>query len=328
MKKLLILCIIVLLGSCSRLEITPPAAEVERTLTNYLEETGMSPAALIHQVKDQNRSVLLVGVRGVQSDLELLAYFIPVLTDMGELSLGLWFLDNVPSPMIDEYFSDDSSGLEADDLLFASDPSFTGYREYREFLEYLRDFIISLPEETHWLVSGSDTQKNNTFFIYIPYSELSTFSPRDDKYTIFIHNPVQPAEEKSYFPFQGQLYYMLIHKWPQYRYAAIDLAASPFGSLFFNSLDQETGTPVRERFDGVLLAGIEKGFTPLHRIEDFINENNAPEALEAFPRQIIRKKIKPASYLMNMKLRKEDRKWRNSLKKMSDFLSEYYPSFE
>ncbi len=326
MKKLFIILTIALVASCGRQEIIPPSAEVENALTDYLEESAASPASLIRQIREQNRSVLLVGARGGESDLELLAYFVPVLMDMGELSLGLWFLDNVPSSMIDGYFSGDSSDLEAQDLLFASDPSMTGYMEYKEFLEYLRDFITSLPADTSWLIRGAETGDNTPFLSYIPYQDLPADSSRNDAYTIFIHNPVETPEKKSYFPFQGQLYYLLIHKWPQYRYAGIDLSHSPFGGLFFNERDREQGVPVRERFDGLLLAGIEKGFTPLHSIEDFINEGNAAEALDAFPNQIIREKIKPASYLMNMKLRREDRKRAKSLEKLSDFLAEYYPS--
>ena len=327
MKKILILCCAALICSCNKLEILTPLSEEDRALTFYLEEKGTTPAGLLREIGKGGQSVLLIGSRGIESDLELMKYFVPVLVDMDRFSLGLWFLNQVPSKSIERFFSQENSNETAEDLLFQSNPALTGFTEYAEFLEYLKKTVQSLSDEVDWLITGSTEAEDSVFLNYITFDSY-TRNSRDftDYYTLFIHNPVQPAEEKSYFPFQGRLYYLLIHKWPQYQYGGIDLKGSPFGELFFNPQDMAEGVAVKNRFDGIVLAGIDKGFIPLHPIENFINENNALRALDAFPDQVIRKKVKPASYLMNMKLRMEERKRRKNLEKMAEFLSDYYPS--
>ncbi len=327
MKKLILFSLI-FISSCGKQNAIIPERDVSIPLSLYLDENDQSPAHLI-ETKIQNETpVVLVGARGIQSDLELLKYLVPVLADLDSLNLGLWFLNGIPADSLNLFFNHSESDLTARDLLFMSNPAQTGYAEYADFLNYLKNFIRKLPEGTSWNISGTDSTVPSALS-YLSWDQRdSEILKEDNSYTIFLHNPIIPIEGKSELPFQGELYYLMITEWQLHQYSGIDLEYSPFGELYLTSQDRENNQPVKERFNGLILCGIQESLTPVRLIEDFINEGNAAEALAAFPDQFIRKKLKPASYIMNLKLRSEDKKRRKILARFSKILSDYYPSEE
>ena len=319
-KYLLQLLILVLLISCSDKGFTIPQEETEIQLSAYMHKESTTQASYISSEAEAGKNVLLYGCRGVSSDLEILKYMVPLLGDLHKLSLGLWFLKGVDQTLLNRYLAGEKDGFTAEDLLFLSDPSRTGYKEYADFLRYLRNYISISPSDLEWNISG---QKDDTIFLYYDVLEALPLPNSEEKRSlVLIHNPLFDAKGHRLLPFQGQLFSLLIQRWQKYEFSAVSLKDSAFGDLFLTHEDIESGSAVKDSFDCLFLTGQSLPFMPLTKIESFITEENARQALESFPDQIIRKKPKPAAYVMNVKLRRWDKKNIKYLKKLSEILCE------
>ena len=265
----------------------------------------------------------LVGMRGNRGDIELLTYLVPVLADLDKLTMELWFLSGVDQVLLDGYFSGEERELTGKDLLFLSDPSRTGYSEHIAFLEYLRDFIMNSPSTLRWKISGineSEEDESHLFFRYISQEIYLSDNSLANGFKVFIHNPVLDSKGRVELPFRGALYYMLIHEWPLYQYSGIPLKNTPFGELYLTRNSSAMNHKVLNEFDALILMGREEWLFPLNPIQKFINESNTPQALESFPDQIIREKVKPASYLMNLRLKRDQKRIQKNLAKIQQFL--------
>jgi len=324
MKKLLCLVPLLILLSCGNPRIERLPDSTETGLTDYLRSRHMSPADLILRSSEDSRGVLLTGTRGLQSDITLLRYLVPVLHDAGHPSMALWFLHSGDEERIEAFMSGSDESITAEDLLFRADPARAGYTEYRDFLDYLKAFNAALPENSTFRVSGLPPlpDQADPFLVYtIP--ELPVSSGTRDR--VLIHNPLQNSSGHWEIPFQGGLVHLMIHKWSLYRYSGILLSDSPFGDLYLTIEDRDAGRKVSEQYDGLILMGDREIFQPLSLLEGFINEGNTAAALESFPDQWIREQIKPAAYLMNRKLSSRHNRLTGVLEDMEVSAEEHYP---
>ncbi|OQY33759.1 MAG: hypothetical protein B6241_06820 [Spirochaetaceae bacterium 4572_59] len=333
MKKIiLLLLILVLFCGCSQGRIIPIEEKQAAVLSSYLHSEHESPAELIRFYAASDEKILLSGSNGIRSDFDLLRYIVPVLNDLQIRSMGFWFLNNISQEILDNYFSGNSDKYSAKDLLFLSDPSRTGFYELEEFILYLKDFIHRSPEEASlWQISGSELKEDSEtspFLLYSCYSQSEDKKITEERKKILIHNLLLNENGKWELPFQGALYDLMIHKWPLYHYSGINLNESPFGDLYLSEEDFRNNDTVSRYYDGLILMGVEDLFDPLSPIEAFINEGNTAEALEFFPDQLIRKKVKPASYLMNRTLRSQFNKMKRQFSRFSKIIDENYPSLE
>ncbi len=332
MKKYLILSLCIpLFWSCFNQEIVPPSSEMKDELTTFLKYSYLTPGGLIRKQSVEADKITIIGTRGLRGDLQLLTYLVPVLADMNKMTMELWFLSGVDQTILDCFFSGDESEYTAKDLLFLSDPSRTGYTEYADYLDYLRDFISHYPEPLDWKISGITgygAEEESSFIRYISQEIYLADNGTAKGNKILIHNPVWNSKGRMELPFQGALYYMMIHQWSLYQYSGIPLDDSPFGKLYLTQNDIAMDHQVQNDFDALILMGREEWLFPLNPIEQFINESNTPQALQSFPDQLIRKKAKPASYLMNFSLKREQKKIRKNLTKIQQILLENYPTGE
>lgn len=333
MKKIFLLLFISLLfWSCSQEEIIPLENEQVMVLSSYLQNLHQSPGELIRSYAAKDEKIQLFGREEIRSDFSLLRSIVPVLNDLQMRSMGFWFLDNINQEILDNYFIGNSRQYSAEDLLFLSDPSKTGFYELKDFIVYLKDFIQKSPEEASlWHISGTQLSEDTQPSPYLLYSNGTQSEKKDTtdkRKRVLIHNLLLNENGKWELPFQGALYNLMIHKWPLYRYSGINLNESPFGNLYLSETDNKEQNPISLYYDGLILMGVENLFDPLSPIEGFINEGNAPEALKHFPDQFIRNKVKPASYLMNRTLRRQLNKRKRIFSKFSEIIDENYPSLE
>ena len=332
MKKYLILCLFIpLFWSCFNQEIVPPSSEVKDELTIFLKNSYQTPGELIRIQSEEVDTITIIGTRGLRGDLQFLTYLVPVLADMGSLTMELWFLNGVDQAVLDRFFSGEESDYTANDILFLSDPSRTGYTEYADYLDYLRDFIGHYPEQLNWNISGINRDRDDGKVFFVRYISQEIYIADNEVaggYKILIHNPVLNSKGRMELPFQGALYYMMIHEWPLYQYSGIPLENSPFGELYLTQNAITMSHQVQNEFDAIILMGRDEWLFPLNPIEKFINENNTARALMSFPDQLIRKKAKPASYLMNLKLKRDQKRIQKNLSGIQQILLENYPSSE
>lgn len=333
MKKIfLLLFIYPLFWSCSQEEIIPIEDEQVMLLSFYLHNSHMSPGELIRSYAAADEKILLLGREEFRTDFSLLRSIVPILNDLQMRSMGFWFLDNINQEILDNYFIGNSDQYSADDLLFLSDPSKTGFYELKDFIVYLRDFIQESPEEASlWHISGTEPSEDTQTSPFLIYSNSAQFEKKDTtdiRKRVLIHNLLLSENGKWELPFQGALYNLMINNWPLYHYSGINLNESPFGNMYLSDADNREKIPVSLYYDSLILMGVENLFDPLSPIEGFINEGNTPEALKYFPDQLIRNKVKPASYLMNRTLRRQFNKRKRQFSKFSKIIDENYPSLE
>ena len=101
---------------------------------------------------------------------------------------------------------------------------------------------------------------------------------------------------------------MFIHEWIMDQYALIRMKDTVLGEYYVTSDDREARIRGNEKYDYLFLMGVSSSYESFVPIDSFITEENVTEALKSFPGQLIREKLKPASYLVNKKIQKIHRR--------------------
>jgi hypothetical protein len=118
----------------------------EQQLIIRLERNSVNPGQLIADLSEESSVILIAETRGFRENLLVLEYLVPVLHSRGITSMGIWFADDLYQDTLDRLLSDpDESESLADEIIRLSSPRW-GYTEYRDFLLYVRNFNLSLPE--------------------------------------------------------------------------------------------------------------------------------------------------------------------------------------
>ena len=303
MKNIIMLLTIPLLFSCHANYIETPDS-TERQL--YNEVIHVEIASAIEEEIKADRKILISGNSQSVEQFDLLKYLLPVLHDRKILSMGFWFLKGNSDLEILKYLRDDKDALTESELLFNTDPVLCGFQEYADFLVYMKDFYSNHDQPNEMVITDSDKA-----LVYFDLYQQPGI--RDERYHFMIHTPILLPGNHYELPFAGKLYYMMIHDWPLNHYNVLNIKGTILEDQFLTSSDRKLDITAGMIADALILLGYPESFSPLKKIDEFINEGNVSEALQSFPRQIIRKKVKPASYLVNKKV---DRIHRNKYKKI------------
>ena len=318
MKNILLLLTPVLLLSCGAAVQIPDAAQRRE----YNEHTTRLtiPAVVEREIADGNMIQINANSKSYEA-IELMNYLIPLLDDRDHLSMSFWFLDGNSDSDILSWLNDDPESPSARELLFTSDPVLAGFTPYEEFLDGLREFYRTLEVPQNMSITTSYNA-----FVRFELFENREFDSRRTQY--LVHSPVLNAKSGWEMPFKGHLYFMMIHDWLLENYRIIPVKDSVLEESYLTSTDEKEGVAAGSYLDGLILMGWSSEYTPFPGIESFITEENIAQALEFFPRQIIREKTNPATYLVNKKVSTRHRRISRHLEKLYSKITELEPADE
>ncbi len=316
MKKALYLLLLLTFMSCTPFR-SPSSSEIEilkqEIQPGKIEELGR------HIVSTGTGMIVYASPKGPEA-LAFLSYIIPLLNSRSSLSLRFWFLENNSDERILSFLKGDLNGPSAEDLLRRADPELCGFEPYRDFLIKLKAYYGELEEEERFKISSSDD-------VLLDFRLYNGDFLRDDERSVYlIHSPLREGRHWE-FPFEGILYAMMIQEWPLQNYGYIRVEKNSLGSSFLTSRDAGEERLASERIDGLILMSYPEEYFPMKRIDSFVNEENIAEVLDFFPRQLIREKTKPASYLVNRKIDARHRKATRKLGRLYEAVREEIPGY-
>ena len=317
MKHIALILSITTLLSCSPFH-SPESSERD-IIRNEIHPRKIE--TVIGQVLDSGKDLTVYASPKGPEALEFLSYVIPVLHEQGDLSLRLWFLKNNSDSEVKAFLEGEDGAYTASDLLRRANPVLGGFMAYETFLLNLKSFYNNLEDSESLKISSSD----NVILDFRLYD--GTFKEEAERNVYLIHSPL-PDGRRWEFPFQGILYSMMIHEWPLREYSAIDISGNYLGSSYLTERDADENRTASELIDGLFLMSFPREYIPMTRIESFVTEENISEVLSFFPRQLIREKTKPASYLVNRKIKASHKKAVRSLKRMYESILEEIPGNE
>lgn len=318
MKNILFALIPFLLISCGGAVQVPDDA-VRRDLNE--KTTRLRISEVIDSEIAADNKIQINGNSKSYEAIELIKFLVPLLEDRGNLSMGFWFTDGCSDEEILGFLNDEEGAPEAVDLLFKTDPVLAGFTPYQELLEGIKSFYQEIDNPEDILITSSDEA-----FVRFDLYERGDFD--DGRKQYLIHSPLLNSRGRWEMPFQGQLYFMMIHDWLLENYRIIPMEGSVLEYSFLTRENESDGITAGSLMDGIILMGRDSSYTPFHRIEAFITEENIPYALEFFPKQIIREKTNPATYLVNKKVSGRHRRSSRKLEKLYSLITELEPSVD
>ena len=318
MKNILLLFPLLILISCTPLSV--PDTPQRQLLNEALQPRKIE--TLVDEILDAGHDLTVYASPKGPEALSFLSYVIPVLHDHGKLSMRLWFLANSSDEDIMGFLAGRSGAPDAEELLRKANPILCGFEAYRLFLEKLKTFYTELEDPESFTISSSDDVVLD-FRLYDGH-----FLPKENREVYLIHSPLPVGRASWELPFKGILYSMIIHEWPLREYAGLNITGTSLASDYLTRQDDRNNSPASDKIDGLFLLSYPRQYSPMERIEGFINPENVSRVLSFFPRQIIREKTKPASYLVNMKIDyKHDRAVRK-LNRIYRRILEIVPGYE
>lgn len=305
MKYTAIPLLLLSLLSCTPLS-SPDVAEREALKKEILP---VKIEGVADEIGESGKKLIVYASPKGREALQFLSYMIPLLHERGELSMRLWFLANNDAEEVRAFLEGKESAPSASDLLRRANPILCGFEAYRSFLERLRVFYSNLEDPSSFSISSSDEVLMD-FRLY-----NGQFLPKGEDLVYLVHSPLQTGRQWD-LPFEGLLYSMMIYEWPMREYGAIDIRGSSLGASYLTGRDAHEETAAADLIDGLFLMSFPREYQEMKRIEGFVNEQNVSQVLEFFPRQLIREKTKPASYLANARIDFRHNRAERRLKKM------------
>jgi hypothetical protein len=114
-------------------------------LNQWLDENRITPADLLEEELATGRSAILVQDEKLRADtIDLMRSIIPVLYDLEIRDVGVFFLNASKQDELDGYIVDGDKITLPGKLLLSADAAL-GYREYCDFMDYVRGFNQKLP---------------------------------------------------------------------------------------------------------------------------------------------------------------------------------------
>jgi hypothetical protein len=317
MKNTALVLLLVTLVSCSPFK-SPDAVERETVLKEIHPVKIERIADEIHETG--KKLSVYASPKGPEA-LQFLSYMIPVLHERGELSIRLWFLENNSDEEIKAFLEGREGAPDASDMLRHANPILCGFEPYAGFLEKLRSFYSELEDPESLSVISSDDVLLD-FRLYNGH-----FLPKEERLVYLVHSPLQTGRHWD-LPFEGLLYSMMIHEWPLKEFGAVDIRDSSLGSSSLTGRDAQEGSMASDQIDGLFLMSFPREYVAMQRLDGFVNEQNIAEVLKFFPRQLIREKTRPASYLANAKIESRHNSAVRSLRKMYEAVYREIPGQE
>ena len=120
---------------------TPRYDETDiQALHEWLDSQRTMPAELLAEEIAGGRRPMLVQDDVLRADTaDLMRSLVPVIHDLGLNSIGVFFLDEADQDEIDRYIVSGDQAAQPESFLVGGNASL-GYREYRDFIEYVREF--------------------------------------------------------------------------------------------------------------------------------------------------------------------------------------------
>ena len=316
MKNTVLFCLLLSLISCSPFH-SPTASESE-ILRKEVHPGKI--AVLFDELLASGRGLTVYASPKGPEALEFLTYIIPLLHEQEKLSIRLWFLRNSSDDDIKRFLQGKEDAPDAAELLRRADPILCGFESYSSFLEKLKSFYTDLDDPESMMITSSD-EAILDFRLY-----NGQFLPAGERSVYLVHSPL-PVRHHWELPFEGLLYSMMIHEWPLHEYGAVSISENYLGSLFLTSQDAHDKYMASDRIDGLFLMSYPRDYIPMKRIEGFVSEENVADVLDFFPRQLIREKTKPASYLVNSKIDSRHNRAVRKLKRLYNAVKEKVPGY-
>jgi hypothetical protein len=133
-----------LILSCSP-EPVVYSADDALALHRWLDENRRTPADILDEELVTGRSAILVQDEKLRADtIDLMRSLTPVLYDLGIRDVGVFFLNASKQDELDGYIVG-GDGITLPGKLLLSADAALGYREYCDYMEYVRNFNQMLP---------------------------------------------------------------------------------------------------------------------------------------------------------------------------------------
>ena len=138
--RLLLHCAALLPAASCRPHEAPYTDEAVRDINQWLDSRRTPPAVLIAEETAAGRRPVLIQEEPLRGDtVRLMRSLLPVIHNLGLDTLGVFFLEGAEQEAIDRYVVMGEEAPAPEELLIAADASL-GYREYRDFIAYVRDY--------------------------------------------------------------------------------------------------------------------------------------------------------------------------------------------
>jgi hypothetical protein len=321
---------VILLFSCGRGDQS--AVDGDRAeLNRWLDSERTSPGDLVYDVLKSGRSVVLFQDNPLRGDtVKLMHALVPTIRSAGITDLGVYFLDSSRQEEIDAFVAGNNIDVTATELLFQSDAAL-GYREYSDFLGYVREFnSLAKPGETPLRLvalgkqgelsadiikellnpgkTGDGKNGPRSVFLWITMNDVENGVLPSDKSgaprpLIAVHH----GPDKKNLRWDGFIENVAVKRDVRDRSFGFLGEKAPFamwkGDESGVSADIYLVTPYRY-----------SGVTP---IPDFISAKSAEAALEFFPEISMKKPRFVAAIRMNGMIRRDARRYQRALNRLN-----------
>ena len=137
---LLVLCAALITAAACKPHSPPYTDEAMRELNQWLDSRRTTPGQLLAEEIAAGRRPVLIQPNPLRGDtVEFMRSLIPVIHKLGLDTLGVFFLEGAEQDAIDAYVLRGEEVPAPEELIIAADASL-GYREYRDFITYVRDY--------------------------------------------------------------------------------------------------------------------------------------------------------------------------------------------
>lgn len=121
-------------------ELGEVSVEDSRSLNLWLDSDRQGAPNLLKDGFYEGRSAVLIQDEILRADtVDLMRSLLPSLYDQGIREIGVFYLDSAKQTELDGFIVEADENTLAGKLLFSADAAL-GYREYCDFMEYVRDF--------------------------------------------------------------------------------------------------------------------------------------------------------------------------------------------
>ena len=137
---LLVFCAVLITAASCTPHSPPYTDEAMRELNQWLDSRRTTPGQLLAEEIAAGRRPVLIQPNPLRGDtVEFMRSLIPVIHKLGLDTLGVFFLEGAEQDAIDAYVLRGEEAPAPEELIIAADASL-GYREYRDFITYVRDY--------------------------------------------------------------------------------------------------------------------------------------------------------------------------------------------
>ena len=300
---------LLLLTSC-RPELPGISEDDREALDKWLDNSRQTPRELISEELAAGNSLLFAQDNLFRHDsFELMKALVPLIYDSGVRKLGLFFLDSGLQEELDRLIllGEDFSSTDSPEKLLLSSNAALGYTEYRDFISYIRNFNLRIPNgdsPLRLLALGekgktssielskaleTEEEDDTPVFLWIPAADLYLLQDIPDE---SVKTPIilsQHGPENGMLRWNGLIESLSGSRDIRDRTFAFRTDQPPFPS--WNNMSSSADTDIY-----IVTSFPYKAVSP---IEKFITPETVSRALEFFPELKIEKPPVWAAFRMN-----------------------------